>query len=86
MKEIGNAKWTFPNTGATNESGFTAIPAGARDSQGNFGNQGNVGYFWSNTSADILNAWPRSPTYNSSELYRFYNQKLSGFSVRCMRD
>jgi hypothetical protein len=28
MKEAGTAHWTSPNTGATNESGFTGLPGG----------------------------------------------------------
>jgi uncharacterized protein (TIGR02145 family) len=31
MKETGTTRWKSPNTGATDESGFTALPAGRYD-------------------------------------------------------
>jgi uncharacterized protein (TIGR02145 family) len=31
LKETGTSKWFSPNTGATNETGFTALPGGARN-------------------------------------------------------
>jgi uncharacterized protein (TIGR02145 family) len=36
MKEAGTAHWKDPNTGATNESGFTALPGAARNEDGTF--------------------------------------------------
>ena len=48
MKETGTTHWNSPNTGATNESGFTALPGGRRDSSnGAFSNVGYYGYWWS---------------------------------------
>ena len=38
MKEVGTLHWISPNTGATNESGFTALPAGCRLSNWNISN------------------------------------------------
>ena len=36
LKEAGTNHWIAPNTGATNESGFTALPAGMHDFTGIF--------------------------------------------------
>ena len=36
MKEAGTIHWVSPNTGATNESGFTVLPGGTRWSDNNF--------------------------------------------------
>jgi len=44
MKEAGFTHWIQPNKGATNNSGFTGLPAGAR--QKKFGNLGDWGIFW----------------------------------------
>ena len=37
MKETGTAHWANPNTGATNESGFTGLPGGIRVTTGSYG-------------------------------------------------
>ena len=47
MKATGTSLWQSPNTGATNESGFSALPAG--QNFGGFVNQGFVGYWWSSS-------------------------------------
>ena len=51
MKEAGTANWVSPNTGATNESGFSALPGGRRHviGSGYYENMGYSGYFWSST-------------------------------------
>ena len=36
MKETGTIRWNAPNSGATNESGFTAVGAGYRGIDGEF--------------------------------------------------
>jgi uncharacterized protein (TIGR02145 family) len=50
LKETGTLHWSSPNTGATNESGFTALPGGLRDDHhGRFEEPGLKGYWWSGT-------------------------------------
>ena len=50
LKEAGTAHWASPNTGATNESGFTALPGGSRFyNDGIYQNMGGLGYFWSSS-------------------------------------
>ena len=49
LKEPGTTHWASPNTGAVNETGFTALPGGYRVSSGSFSNLGNNGYWWSST-------------------------------------
>src|SRR5690554_3367234 len=43
LKETGTTHWASPNTGATNETGFTALPGGYRGTDGAFYNVGNYG-------------------------------------------
>src|ERR1035437_682216 len=57
MKETGTTHWKTPNTGATNESGFTALPSGVRSDWrttpiGKFVNMGYHTIYWSSTPID----------------------------------
>jgi uncharacterized protein (TIGR02145 family) len=47
LRETGTAHWAAPNAGATNESGFTALPGGYRDKSGSFSPIGEVAQWWS---------------------------------------
>jgi uncharacterized protein (TIGR02145 family) len=76
-----------PNSYATNESGFSALPGGYRYYDGTFGNLGDFGYWWSSTEAwDIYDAWFRHMSYGDGEVGRTNVRKYNGFSVRCLRD
>jgi uncharacterized protein (TIGR02145 family) len=89
MKEAGTTHWSSPNTGATNESGFSALPGGSR--YGDFAtadyvSMGYLAYFWSSTEYDSNFAWTRVLYYWQSDLNRDSHGKRYGQSVRCVRD
>ena len=86
MKEIGTTHWTDPNTGATNISGFTALPGGYRFIDGRFLYMSSVGFWWSSTASDTNNAWFRYLEYLYGNLWTGNNVKQFGLSVRCLRD
>ena len=87
LKEAGITHWASPNTGATNESGFTALPCGSRFYyDGIYQNMGGLGYFWSSSEDDSNHAWNRLLSYNFSGINRQQHKKRSGFSVRCVTD
>jgi uncharacterized protein (TIGR02145 family) len=86
LKEIGTIHWLEPNSGATNESGFTALPGGARGFDGSFFEIQSVGYWWSSTEYNSTNAWRRRIFNNQTGIYRNNPDKKYGFSVRCVRD
>jgi uncharacterized protein (TIGR02145 family) len=86
LKEIGTSHWVSPNTGATNESGFTALPSGTRNSNGTFQFVETNGSWWCNSEVNASNAWSRSMAFYGSSLYRDSDIKEHGFSVRCVRD
>jgi uncharacterized protein (TIGR02145 family) len=86
LKEAGTTHWLPPNTGATNESGFTALPGGYRYIDGSFGyGVGATALFWSSTEFNSSVAWYRYLN-SGSQVYRNYPNKQAGFSVRCVKD
>jgi uncharacterized protein (TIGR02145 family) len=86
LKETGTTHWESPNEGATNETGFTALPGGNRNNNGAFNEIGTNGFWWSSTESAAATAWYRAIYYNFSSVFRFSYYKLYGFSVRCLRD
>jgi uncharacterized protein (TIGR02145 family) len=84
LKQTGTTNWTTPNTGATNSSGFLALPGGYSGG-GSFYYVGNYGYWWSATESGG-NAWYRDLGYTEARVYRNPSSKAYGFSVRCVKD
>lgn len=86
LKETGLIHWDSPNTSATNESGFNALPAGYRLNNGTFfGMKANCAW-WSSTENASNSAWTRSLSYNGSYVSRFFDDKTIGYSIRCIKD
>ena len=85
LKELGTTHWASPNTEATNESGFTALPGGYRGYEGSYNFAGYTGYFWSSTEYDANNAWYRGLYYNGAYDHNLSNNKKVGFAVRCIK-
>ena len=86
LKETGTTHWQSPNTGATNETGFTAIPGGYRTSNGSFSRINYFGYWWSVSEAVTGYVWSRGIYNNYNNVFRGNVSKNDGFSVRCLRD
>jgi uncharacterized protein (TIGR02145 family) len=90
LKEAGLIHWSSPNTGATNESGFSALPGGYRsvyDCYNNcFNGKGCSTNFWSSTEDDGSSAWRHALSCFASGVLRYSNNKLIGYSVRCVKD
>ncbi len=87
LKEAGTTHWYDPNIGATNESGFTALPGGLRYDGGSFINLGYYADFWTATEDAASYAWYRGLSYDGADVLRLnYYYKNYGFSVRCVGD
>jgi uncharacterized protein (TIGR02145 family) len=87
MKEAGTLHWGPPNTGATNESGFTALPSGERAALGLFYDYLTWGEFWSSTPVPNAMAHAFGVYYGSSNCY--FDDQFSeyfGASVRCIKN
>ena len=86
LKEAGNSHWDSPNTGATNESGFSALPGGYRETSGSFLYTDLAGDYWSASQYLSGSAWSRLLHYNFSNIRRDGLDKHFGFSIRCVRN
>jgi len=86
MKESDTTHWYPPNTGATNESWFTAFPGGYRNAGGSFNDKGNRGNFWSSSEEMVTSAFIYQLSSNNGEVVRLLYNKLNGYSVRCLKD
>lgn len=85
LKEAGTTHWMSPNAGATNESGFTALPGGfhRRKSTGIRAN----GYWW-NTFQVTPGTSIRIPglTFDDPYIDILLPDENNGSSVRCLKN
>ena len=82
LKETGTAHWSSPNTGATNISGFTALPGGYRSMQGGFGFSGYQGRWWESAYGNVF-----ALDYSSSDINLNMGCMIKcGMTVRCIKD
>jgi uncharacterized protein (TIGR02145 family) len=94
LKETGFVHWKTPNTAATNETGFSALPGGYIDKDVEGGEYDNYSYyinemanFWTATSPDInqIRGTHLELNYDNSTARIIY--ETSGrYSVRCVKD
>ena len=78
--------WDAPNIGATNETGFTALPGGARNVLGPYTDIDGYGYWWTSTPTGSYSAQVWDMRYNTSSVNYDGGSKNYGFSVRCLKD
>lgn len=86
IKDNSSNLWKAKDTSATNEGGFSGLPAGGR---GKFGSAGDVGYYatwWSSTSYDSAYAWHWGLYPGKNGIRSNPGHKASGFSVRGIKD
>lgn len=86
MKTTPLFSWESPNTGATNESGFSAKPGGYREGTGLFFGIGYNGIFWSSTEHSLPYAWDYLLFYASTGISADYSSKSTGNSIRCIKN
>ena len=85
LKETGTAHWLSPNTGATNETMFTALPGGIRFGNNPFDQLGNRGYWWSSSITTSM-AWYRYLINYDEVIHRYESVRSAGNSVRCVKE
>ncbi len=86
LKEAGTKHWQSPNSGATNETGFTALAGGLRSSAGSFDYYNFKGQWWSANDSTKDFAWFQFLDFSSSNVNSFSFNKTEGYSVRCIKD
>ncbi|MCX6270317.1 MAG: carboxypeptidase regulatory-like domain-containing protein [Bacteroidetes bacterium] len=88
MKEAGIAHWNSPNSGASNESGFTALAGGRRNGESaTFNDFGGSASFWSSSAFSSASAWYRMLHSSDAIVNQFNSNELQdGFSVRCVKN
>ncbi len=87
MISTGTTYWNSPNTDATNESGFSALPGGQLWSDGSFSQIGITGNFFDAEESIYYDRIYALNNYDFRYVTRStYTQKPLGASVRCLRD
>jgi uncharacterized protein (TIGR02145 family) len=86
LKEKGLSHWVSSNSDATNETGFTALPGGYRAGHGVFYVIGYDGFWWSSSEINASCAYGRNMESGYTGVIPDEEIKLSGLSVRCVKD
>jgi len=86
LKEAGTSHWIPSNEGATNSSGFTALPSGIRTTNGSFSSLGGYCAWWSSTEESTPSAYHRYIGYDINNVGSYGYYKHYGFSIRCLQD
>jgi uncharacterized protein (TIGR02145 family) len=81
LKEAGTKSWENPNTGATNSTGFSALPGGRRSYDGTFTGMGKAGYWMSDKGLSF-----HTMVHNAPNLFFTEGGTEYGHSVRCIKD
>jgi uncharacterized protein (TIGR02145 family) len=84
-KMKSNTGWTNGGN-SSNSSGFTAVPAGLRYYNGQFAHLNDYEYFWVSQAHDTTNAWFWNLTYSNNLVTQTFDQKILGYSVRCIKN
>ena len=86
LKASGTSQWASPNTDATNEVGFSALPAGKRNTDGLFDFVAIEANWWTMSDYSTHTASYYYIQYNYGNAYQAHANKRTGLSVRCVKD
>ena len=77
--------WSSSGNG-TDTFGFSALPAGRRDINSLYDDEGFIAYFWSSTEGISVRAYGMLLGYGDDYAYLYDINMSYGFSVRCLKD
>ncbi len=86
LKETGIIHWQSPNSGASNESGFTGLPGGERNNFGVCTTVTSIGSWWTSTEFSITKAYMFYCSYELAYFSQLADYKEVGNSVRCLKN
>jgi uncharacterized protein (TIGR02145 family) len=89
MKETGTDHWLSPNTGATNSSGFTGLPAGEFDGYfvpNKFWLLNIAAVFWTSSQTNQLQAMERYLSHDDAVCGSLAWYKVMKYSIRCIKN
>jgi uncharacterized protein (TIGR02145 family) len=82
LKETGTTHWLSPNAGATNVSGFAALPTGVRFINGSYLGIGAFTYIWTSDSFTVGNGRSYEIVSSNTTATAAEYQKVAGLPVR----
>ena len=85
-KQIKSTSGWDENGNGTNTSSFNALPSGFHYSGGASCQLGEHAFWWSSSQVSANFAWCRGLDHDNDQVGRYYDLKLAGFSVRCLKD
>lgn len=86
LKTAEEPPWNEPNTGATNSTHFSALPAGMIFHNGTSNGQGGFTVFWTSTSLDFETSLYRILSAEQGGIGRYEGYRPNTTSVRCVKD
>ncbi len=87
LKEPGFLSWVYPNTGATNETGFNFRAAGYFDENDNYIGEGEVCRYWTSGSEPVepYYSYARELSFDESRINKIAADPNSMYYVRCVK-
>lgn len=89
LRKEGYSEWTeFETIWSNNDYGFSATAGSCVVYNGDLGEPGlkHTGFWWTRTLNPENKPWYRYMDYKKSNIFRYYDEKSYGFSVRCVMD
>jgi len=86
LKDYETNRWREPNEGASNKSGFGALPGGRKYATGMYAGIGYYAQFYSSTSFNSQEAYNLTLGYDYADAFVYNYKKTYAISVRCMKD
>lgn len=86
MKEEGLDHWLTPNTGATNESKFNALPITVRLESGAFSDNYKFSGHWAKSKTNNTDNYLAGPRYDQTTLDISTRNMARGYSIRMIKE